>query len=519
MTYSKSALGQEEDTAGLLDGDIFLGGLFRIRKTNATNHCQQEVEPQVGIQRVEAMLYAVQKVNKDHTILPNVILGAEIRDTCSSKTKALDESLKFIVESLPSRPNALNNEQCWRNYTKKLVGVIGPSRSTLSIEVAKLLRLFKVPQVSYASTSAELSNEKYSYFARTVPSDAVQVRAMIDVVIKFGWKSVFTINSAGSYGENGINEFNKEVKKTLSAICVVHSQQVSDESTMDEYKSIINKFARFPSTRVIILFLKDNHVKMLLKVAKESGYIGNVWIASDEWGTRLDIVENMEDFFKQSEAITFKITSSPLKGFKEHFCSLNESRHSRQNPWFQQYLLQRGKATCDDAFNDKLPFVMDAVEVFARALDIIYKRKCPKLRGLCDDMRRIKGKELRDLIFNNTFTGNSSREISIRKNGDSVGSYEIFHYSDKNKYRKIGEWLGQLRLSNSPAKFRNSIKSDCSDNCYPWSRKILKMGTTCCTRCVDCPNKDWQYVGKYIAFIVLFLLPSIITIFLILEKL
>jgi len=40
-----------------------------------------------------------------------------------------------------------------------------------------LLRLFKIPQVSYASTSVALSDKtRYGLFARTVPPDNYQAR-------------------------------------------------------------------------------------------------------------------------------------------------------------------------------------------------------------------------------------------------------------------------------------------------------------------------------------------------------
>jgi metabotropic glutamate receptor 2/3 len=45
-------------------------------------------------------------------------------------------------------------------------------------QVANLLRLFKIPQVSYASTSEALSDKtRFEFFARTVPPDKYQVDA------------------------------------------------------------------------------------------------------------------------------------------------------------------------------------------------------------------------------------------------------------------------------------------------------------------------------------------------------
>ena len=69
-------------------------------------------------------------------------------------------------------------------------------------QVANLLRLFKIPQVSYASTSAALSDKsRFEYFARTVPPDNFQARAMVDILQYFDWTFISTVNSEGDYGK------------------------------------------------------------------------------------------------------------------------------------------------------------------------------------------------------------------------------------------------------------------------------------------------------------------------------
>ena len=65
----------------------------------------------------------------------------------------------------------------------RIVGIIGGQSSEISLQLANLLRLFHIPQVSYMSTSSTLSDERlYQYFFRTVPSDTNQVDAIIDIL-------------------------------------------------------------------------------------------------------------------------------------------------------------------------------------------------------------------------------------------------------------------------------------------------------------------------------------------------
>ncbi|XP_034052574.1 metabotropic glutamate receptor 8-like, partial [Gymnodraco acuticeps] len=66
----------------------------------------------------------------------------------------------------------------------------------------------KIPQISYASTAPELSdNTRYDFFSRVVPPDSYQAQAMLDIVTALGWNYVSTLASEGNYGESGVEAF------------------------------------------------------------------------------------------------------------------------------------------------------------------------------------------------------------------------------------------------------------------------------------------------------------------------
>jgi hypothetical protein len=99
-----------------IPGDIVVGGLFPMHEHLVlTDHggggaagaaaglgggglefpCGA-IKEEKGIQRLEAMLYALDLINDDPHILPNITIGAVILDTCSSDTHALDQSMEFV---------------------------------------------------------------------------------------------------------------------------------------------------------------------------------------------------------------------------------------------------------------------------------------------------------------------------------------------------------------------------------------------------------------------------------------
>ncbi|GFT08472.1 metabotropic glutamate receptor 5 [Nephila pilipes] len=84
---------------------------------------------------------------------------------------------------------------------KRISGVLGAASSVTSIQVANLLRLFKIPQVSFFSTSPELSNkQRFEYFLRTVPSDTNQADAMIQIIQRLNWTYVSILYEESNYG-------------------------------------------------------------------------------------------------------------------------------------------------------------------------------------------------------------------------------------------------------------------------------------------------------------------------------
>ncbi|KAI2659059.1 Metabotropic glutamate receptor 3 [Labeo rohita] len=84
----------------IMDGDLVIGGLFPVHeKGEGTEDCGK-INEERGIQRLEAMLLALDEINQDNRILPGLKLGAHILDTCSKDTYALEQSLEFVRASL-----------------------------------------------------------------------------------------------------------------------------------------------------------------------------------------------------------------------------------------------------------------------------------------------------------------------------------------------------------------------------------------------------------------------------------
>ena len=131
-----------------IEGDLDLGGLFPINeKGTGTEECGRINEDR-GTQRLEAMLFAIDEINKDDYLLPGVKLGVHILDTCSRDTYALEQSLEFVRASLTKVDEAEymcpdGSYAIQENIPLVIAGVIGGSYSSVSIQVRLTVLLIK----------------------------------------------------------------------------------------------------------------------------------------------------------------------------------------------------------------------------------------------------------------------------------------------------------------------------------------------------------------------------------------
>ena len=109
------------------------------------------------------MLWALDEINADPSILPNISLGALVLDTCSNPSYALAQSMEFVRAFMDrtkekGKKNVNTSAVCDKEETRPsqpVAGVIGASFSGVSIMVANILKLFKVGSYIFASSKHE----------------------------------------------------------------------------------------------------------------------------------------------------------------------------------------------------------------------------------------------------------------------------------------------------------------------------------------------------------------------------
>ncbi|ETN68417.1 7 transmembrane receptor, partial [Necator americanus] len=313
-------------------GEIVLGGLFPIHEAGRNGSQCGKIKADQGVQRMVAMLYALEKVNQDNTLLPQASLGAQILDTCSVDSHALEQSLEFIKSVMSSGDGAICADGSPASYHRQPVAaVVGAAGSQVSVMVASMLQLFRnlpqfyrfwrpetlippvtaltrrfqIPQVSYSSTGAELSEKpRFGYFSRVVPPDNLQAQVMARVVRELDWTYVHAIADTGSYGERGMDSF--RAAATELGICIdgdIHkiSRRWTDKNFRCATADLLIRMHRTRKARGVVMFVDEDNLKRLLhtldKLIKEGHkeLDRHFWfVASDSWGIKQSVVLRLE---------------------------------------------------------------------------------------------------------------------------------------------------------------------------------------------------------------------------------
>ncbi|XP_056138940.1 metabotropic glutamate receptor 5b [Lampris incognitus] len=539
-----SAQSSERRVVAHIPGDIIIGALFSVHHQPPADKVHERkcgaVREQYGIQRVEAMMHTLDRINADPRILPNITLGCEIRDSCWHSAVALEQSIEFIRDSLVSSDEAdeFGGGGVWggggggtmrcadplatpMRGKKPIVGLIGPGSSSVAIQVQNLLQLFNIPQIAYSATSMDLSDKSlYKYFMRVVPSDAQQARAMVDIVKRYNWSYVSAIHTEGNYGESGMEAFKDMAAK--EGICIAHSGKIWSNAGEQSFDRLLERLrAHLPKARVVACFCEGMTVRNILMAMRRQGLVGEfLLVGSDGWADRYDVTDG---FAKEAAGgITIKLQSADVKWFDEYYLQLRPDTNQR-NPWFPEFWQHRFHCrlkghpqesskynhTCSKheslrqqyAQDTKMGFVINAIYSMAYGLHNMQQTLCPGYQGLCDAMRPIDGATLLDFLMKTNFTGVSGEGILFDENGDSPGRYEIMNFKKMGKdffdYINVGSWDNSgLKIDDDeiwPSK-DGLIKSVCSEPCDKGQIKVIRKGeVSCCWTCTPCKENEFVF--------------------------
>ncbi|CAH2247304.1 extracellular calcium-sensing receptor-like, partial [Pelobates cultripes] len=474
---------------------------------------------------MRAMMFAIQEINGNENLLPNITLGYALYDTCDSVAIAMEEMLTLITGSKRYIPNY----NCQMDSV--LIAVIGESASAISIAMARILGTFHVPQVSYFSSINTLSNkQEFPSFFRTIPSDTFQTTAFAAIVEHFGWKWVGTLAEDNDYGHLGVQLFSEQVQKL--GTCIAFSETIPLFYSKERYSAIAETI-RHSSAKVIIVFSGDTNLLPLFGEITKKNITGRTWLASEAWSTSVFLIEKYQvNYFSGTLGLAipqgtisglqqFLLQLNPLqnlediniktfwensfgcswfKNLKEHsnetICSGNENLSTVNNAYTQVSQL---RITCN---------VYNSIYAIANALEDLFScgnNKESFINEACVSERDMKSWQVVQALQRVHFTDQAGKQFYFDQNGDPVAKYDVLNWQIRADgylvYGKVGSYDAsmpkgqQLEIDEQATLWNGATSkptlSECSTSCKPGFRKsILRGQPICCFSCIPCPEGE-----------------------------
>ncbi|KAF5895960.1 extracellular calcium-sensing receptor-like [Clarias magur] len=315
---------QHLDTVGLFkDGDVIIGALINFYMLPPTLDLSFTEEPYLQpcyefqestVQWAQAVVFAVDEINRNPSLLPGVRLGYRIMDSCSRYPHSLRSVMSLISGG---------NGTCETTRPAKII--IGEATSTQSMILSRVLSSLHVPMISYLATCVCLSNKReYPNFFRTIPSDIYQARTMAQMAKRFGWTWVGAVVEDNDYGLQAVQAFREETKGTdicLAFVSTIFRERLSKD--VDRAVTVMQS----SSARVIMVFAWYVDVEVFLIELVRRNVTDRQFLASEIWSTSSLLLSNPTLKTIAQGTLGVAVRSALIPGLEKHLQDLHPSRY------------------------------------------------------------------------------------------------------------------------------------------------------------------------------------------------
>lgn len=161
-----------------------------------------------------------------------------------------------------------------------------------------------------------LSNKVlYPSFLRTIPSDTNQVRAMLQLLVRFNWTWIVLLGSDNAYGLKGMQSLYYQAAD--HGICIAYQGviPVLRDDTVPILRNIVESIIRAKATTIVVFSSKYELVDFF-PLAIERKVTDKVWIGSDDWSTSSLILE-IPGIHTIGSVIGVSVKYGAIPGFEE----------------------------------------------------------------------------------------------------------------------------------------------------------------------------------------------------------
>ncbi|KAF7234851.1 hypothetical protein EYD10_18247 [Varanus komodoensis] len=491
-------------------------------------------------QHILSLVFAVKEINENPKVLLNSSLGFSIYESYTNERMTHQNTLKLLTTTEQIIPNF----KCGKK--KSVVAVIGGLHSEISLHMASILGIYKIPQVAYCISSPLMSAElQLPFFYRTVPNELYQYEGILHLLLHFQWSWVGII---ASDNENGV-QFLRDFITMLSqkGICTAFTEKMPAISHATEMFTLALELLQAK-----VFTLNDSKVKVLVINAElqtmtcftwmmyfysviediSMASIGKVWILTAHWNFSRQTMQKHFDIQDFHGALSFQIHVNDVPGFQEFLHLLNPHL-----PTGDGFLRGFWKEAFDCTFSasnvrngisvpctgkeelQSLPntlfelsmtgqsySIYNAVHAIAHTLQKMHSART-KHRGMLNreksDLPGLHPWQLHPFLRSVSFNNSVGDLVSLDENGELAAGFDLINWVTFPNQSFLRVRVGRMDpQAVSGQEFTINMEAitwhrafhqvlpiaRCNDNCPSGSRRKKKEGHPfCCYDCASCP--------------------------------
>ncbi|XP_044282678.1 vomeronasal type-2 receptor 26-like [Varanus komodoensis] len=488
-------------------------------------------------QHIMALEFAVQEINEDTQILPNISVGFEIYNYY------FRSSLTFLsaMQLLSTKSRLVPNYKCDSQVTP--VAVIGGPNSEVFLDMGTLLCPYKMPQVIYGFSPFINTNVQDVFFYQMFPSTFHQYEGILQLLLHFRWTWIGFCSTSNDSAERLIQHIVPMFIKR--GVCfafieilpkVYFTSEINEDLTLTAGRVKV----MLMSTANVIVINGEIHCIIILRMWPQllpyEGLSmrskGKVWIMTAEMDfTSFSFQRNMdidfihgflsfairskeplgfqkflqkkqitsekEGFFKMFWEGAFKCSfpSSKVEPEVEDICSGTEKLETLPTSVFEMHMTGHSYS------------VYNAVYAVANALHAFVSSRCKHRTSVygwrCAHRNEVSW-QLHPFLRSITFNNSAGEKVSFDQNRKILDSLDLINWItfpntsfQKRKIRKMDPTAAGdhvLTIEEDalvwPSRFNQAQPiSLCNAICPPGFSKKTKEGQPfCCYDCHPCPE-------------------------------
>ncbi|XP_013907327.1 PREDICTED: vomeronasal type-2 receptor 26-like [Thamnophis sirtalis] len=540
-------------------GDYIFGGIFSLHSAfygQGTfekpplffNLITKRIHPK-NYQHVLAAVFAVHEINKDPMLLSNITLGFRIVDNYYMGIM----TYLYTLQLLTTQERGIYNYIC----DAQLLAIVGGLDSENSIQISNIVGVYKIPQISYGSFDAVLSDKiRFPFFYRMIPNESLQFKGIIQLLLHFSWKWIGIMAPDNNGGEKFLRFLTIMLSK--HDICVSFTQTLATKTASEtEIKTEFDKIETIYSQTSANVVVASGDSRDLLMFTiwmdcnayyKEIPFVTKVLIMTAQWDFTAVNSKGLWFLKPFHGALSFTIHTNNVPGFQDFLDTL-DCLYPKGDIFIQEFCLSafkqgyynddmnsvkyeingRGKgkmkslpgAVFERVLSGQSYSTYNSVHILAQAFNAIYSYGS-KYRHLKkwgeSSFLNMQQWQLHRVLKAIGFNNSAGDKIYFNEDQESTDGYDIVNCiifpNESFSQVKVGR-VEQQSLKNLVFTFKDNAvvwnnwfnqttpHSFCTDNCQTGYYRQLRQGKpVCCYDCIPCPEDmisnttDAQYCSQ-----------------------